>query len=50
MTQKTTSPDTPTRLPLSNYILMHKIRRIPAVIVQGRYDIVCPIETAHELR
>ena len=26
-----------------------KIRRIPAVIVQGRYDVVCPIITAEEL-
>ncbi len=26
-----------------------KIRRIPAVIVQGRYDVVCPIDTAWEL-
>jgi len=26
-----------------------KIRHIPAVIVQGRYDLVCPIETADEL-
>jgi proline iminopeptidase len=26
-----------------------KIRKIPAVIVQGRYDLVCPIETADEL-
>jgi len=26
-----------------------RIRRIPAVIVQGRYDVVCPIETAWEL-
>jgi proline iminopeptidase len=25
------------------------IRNIPAVIVQGRYDVVCPIETAWEL-
>ena len=25
------------------------IRQIPAVIVQGRYDVVCPIETAWEL-
>jgi proline iminopeptidase len=25
------------------------IRNIPAVIVQGRYDAVCPIATAHEL-
>jgi proline iminopeptidase len=28
---------------------LDKIRRIPAVIVQGRYDLVCPIETADEL-
>jgi proline iminopeptidase len=27
-----------------------RIRHIPAVIVQGRYDIVCPIVTADELR
>ena len=26
-----------------------RIRRIPGVIVQGRYDVVCPIATAHEL-
>src|ERR1700733_1624620 len=26
-----------------------RIRKIPAVIVQGRYDVVCPITTAHEL-
>ena len=26
-----------------------RIRHIPAVIVQGRYDVVCPIETAWEL-
>jgi proline iminopeptidase len=26
-----------------------KIRHIPAAIVQGRYDLVCPIETADEL-
>lgn len=26
-----------------------KIRHIPATIVQGRYDAVCPIETAYEL-
>ena len=25
------------------------IRHIPAVIVQGRYDVVCPPTTAHEL-
>lgn len=28
---------------------MDKIRHIPAVIVHGRYDIVCPITTAYEL-
>ncbi|HYH17150.1 MAG TPA: prolyl aminopeptidase [Azospirillum sp.] len=27
-----------------------RIRHLPAVIVQGRYDIVCPIATADELR
>jgi proline iminopeptidase len=26
-----------------------KIRRIPTVIVQGRYDVVCPMETAWAL-
>ena len=26
-----------------------KIRTIPAVIVQGRYDVVCPTESAWEL-
>jgi proline iminopeptidase len=26
-----------------------KIRHVPAVIVQGRYDVVCPMETAWEL-
>jgi proline iminopeptidase len=26
-----------------------RIRRIPAIIVQGRYDAVCPIQTAYEL-
>ncbi len=32
-------------------ILRHidKIRHIPAMIVQGRYDIICPLETAHKL-
>jgi proline iminopeptidase len=25
------------------------IRKIPAVIVQGRYDIICPMESAWEL-
>lgn len=28
---------------------VHKIRHIPGVIVQGRYDVVCPPETAWEL-
>jgi len=28
---------------------VNKIRHIPAVIVQGRYDLVCPFETAWEL-
>lgn len=34
-----------------NHILdnMPKIRHLPGIIVQGRYDIVCPIETADEL-
>lgn len=27
----------------------HKLRHIPAIIVQGRYDVVCPIVTAHDL-
>jgi proline iminopeptidase len=27
----------------------HRIRKIPGVIVQGRYDIVCPMETAWAL-
>ncbi len=29
---------------------IHRIRHIPAVIVQGRYDVVCPIATADRLR
>jgi len=28
---------------------INKIRNIPAKIIQGRYDIVCPMETAWEL-
>jgi proline iminopeptidase len=28
---------------------VHKIRNIPAVIVQGRYDIVCPMKSAWDL-
>lgn len=27
----------------------HKIKHIPTVIVQGRYDLVCPYKTAYEL-
>src|SRR5262249_41556265 len=34
-----------------NYLIEHidKIRSIPAVIVQGRYDIVCPMMSAWDL-
>lgn len=37
--------------PSENYILenVDKIRHIPTVIVQGRYDIVCPMVSAWEL-
>jgi proline iminopeptidase len=28
---------------------LHRLRAIPAVIVQGRYDAVCPIVTADEV-
>jgi proline iminopeptidase len=28
---------------------LHRIRKIPAAIVQGRYDLVCPIASADEL-
>ncbi|MHC5720371.1 MAG: alpha/beta hydrolase, partial [Nostoc sp.] len=28
---------------------VHRIRHIPAVIVQGRYDVVCPMISAWEL-
>lgn len=28
---------------------LHKIRHIPTIMVQGRYDIVCPIVTADEI-
>ena len=28
---------------------INKIRQIPAKIIQGRYDLVCPMETAWEL-
>ena len=34
-----------------NYLIenIDKIRRIPAVIVQGRYDVVCPMMSAWDL-
>ena len=34
-----------------DYLLdnLHKIRHIPAVIVQGRYDVVCPVVSADDL-
>ena len=37
--------------PTSNYILenAHKLSKIPGVIVQGRYDVVCPATSAYEL-
>jgi proline iminopeptidase len=37
--------------PTDNYLIENvgKIRHIPAVIVQGRYDIVCPMVSAWEL-
>ncbi|CAN5438599.1 prolyl aminopeptidase [soil metagenome] len=37
--------------PTENYLLENvgKIRNIPTVIVQGRYDVVCPITSAWEL-
>jgi len=37
--------------PTDNYLIENvgKIRHIPATIVQGRYDVVCPARTAWEL-
>ena len=37
--------------PTENYLIenVHKIRHLPTVIVQGRYDVVCPITSAWEL-
>src|SRR4029079_14447634 len=34
-----------------NYLIEHvdQIRKVPAVIVQGRYDVVCPIRSAWDL-
>ncbi len=38
-------------LPSSNFILeqAHKIKHIPTIIVQGRYDVVCPAKSAWAL-
>jgi proline iminopeptidase len=38
-------------IPPADDLVAHidRIRRIPAVIVQGRYDMVCPIASADEL-
>ncbi|RLN14812.1 hypothetical protein BBJ28_00016268 [Nothophytophthora sp. Chile5] len=38
-------------LPSDDFLLANvlKIRHIPTVIVQGRYDVVCPMDTAWEL-
>ncbi|EDV27170.1 uncharacterized protein TRIADDRAFT_22406 [Trichoplax adhaerens] len=35
----------------ANHILdnVEKIRHIPGVIVQGRYDVICPVQTARDL-
>ena len=37
--------------PTDNYLVENvgKIRHIPAAIVQGRYDVVCPLVSAWEL-
>jgi proline iminopeptidase len=37
--------------PSENYLIeqIHRIRHIPCVIVQGRYDIVCPMRSAWDL-
>jgi proline iminopeptidase len=37
--------------PTDNYLIENigKIRHIPGVIVQGRYDVVCPMTTAWDL-
>ena len=38
-------------LPTENYLIenIDKIRHIPAVIVHGRYDIICPVVQAWDL-
>ncbi len=35
----------------TNYLInnIHKIRHIPGIIIQGRYDLVCPMQSAFEL-
>lgn len=37
--------------PTANYLLenIDKVRKIPGIIVQGRYDVVCPVKSAWEL-
>eukprot|EP00126_Sphaerothecum_destruens_P013201 Sdes_comp22595_c0_seq1m21019 len=37
--------------PTCNYLLenVHKIRNLPGIIIQGRYDVVCPTKSAWEL-
>jgi proline iminopeptidase len=39
-------------LPTDNYILenAHRLRSIPITVVQGRYDVVCPMVSAWELK
>ena len=29
--------------------MAHKIKHIPSVIIQGRYDVVCPMKSAWDL-
>lgn len=38
-------------IPGENSLLkqIDKLRTIPAIIIQGRYDVICPIETAYKL-
>jgi proline iminopeptidase len=38
-------------LPYPDYLLdnVDRIRHIPGVIVQGRYDVVCPMKTSYDL-
>lgn len=41
-----------TFFPSDNYLLenVHRIRNIPAVLVHGRYDVVCPVKNAWDLK